>query len=249
MKSSYPLEDARLPAGRADDAHADGLADAEGVADGEREVADPDLVAVGEDEWPQALGLDPQDGEVGLRIGPDQRSLDPVLGAMQLNLDLVGALDDVVVGHDHPVSGHHHTRALAAHARHAAFGLTRARTGFAEETAPHRIVLVEWRDHPPLRYRLAGIHGDHSGGDRLDHRGMGGGFTGAGCSNQQQAGDGQGEEAVHASQDAGPLQTCPADRTRLPMASLHQAHSVPPQQEPSDEQSRPQRRPLGRRHP
>lgn len=106
--------------GGADDAGGDGLADAEGVADGEDDVTDAAGfgVAEGDDRW--FIDTDLQDGEVGIRVGADEFGLgDATIG--QGDLDFIGALDDVVIGQDialwidddagaeaglHPFAGH-----------------------------------------------------------------------------------------------------------------------------------------------
>ena len=84
-----------------DDAAGHGLADAEGVSDGEHQVADLELVGIAKFEIRQRLAarVDAQNGQVRAFVGADDDRL--VLAAVgEHDGNLVGALDDVVVGDD-----------------------------------------------------------------------------------------------------------------------------------------------------
>ena len=75
-----------------------------GVADRQHPVADPHVVAVAERHRRQLLvGLDPQQGQIGLGVAADQLGLQ-VGVVLKDDVDLVGVLDDVVVGH-HQTAG------------------------------------------------------------------------------------------------------------------------------------------------
>ena len=77
-------------------------AEAEGIADRQHPVADPHVVAVAERHRRQLLvGLDPQQGQIGLGVAADQFGLQ-VGVVLKDDVDLVGVLDDVVVGHHQP---------------------------------------------------------------------------------------------------------------------------------------------------
>jgi len=99
--------------GGADDAHGDGLADAERIADGEGDVADLNDVAVGEGGGRELVGVNFQDGDVGLVVPSDDPGGE--LAAIgEFDLHLIGAFDDVVVGQDVAVFGYDHPGADSA---------------------------------------------------------------------------------------------------------------------------------------
>ena len=151
------VEDADAPAGGGDDAHGDGLADAERVADGEDHVAHAELVAVGQGDGGQVLGLDLDDGDVGLRIGADDLGGELAV-VVEQHLQLVRPLDDVVVGDDVAVGGDDDAGAEALLLAFALLALTPywRKIGFS------------------LAHDLAGIDGDDSRADGLEHVGVAG---------------------------------------------------------------------------
>jgi hypothetical protein len=75
----------------------DGLADAEGVADGEHHVADLERVRGTEGDRRKVFRVDAQHGEVGLGVVADDLG-EQLLAVVQRDLDLVGGLDHVMVG-------------------------------------------------------------------------------------------------------------------------------------------------------
>src|SRR5262249_53163658 len=84
----------------ADDAVGHGAGPAERGADGQDAVADLHGPAVAQFEGGQvALGVDADDGQVGLGVDLDLLGREPA-AVGQHDLDLVGAVDDVVVGQD-----------------------------------------------------------------------------------------------------------------------------------------------------
>ena len=134
---------------RGDDAERDGLADAERVADRQHHVSDARLLHVAEHDHRQAPGLDPDHGEVGFGIGADD--IGRRLAAIgQADLDLVGALDHVVVGQDVAVGADDHARAQAGH-------LFLRRQLVAEEALEKRIL----QQRMGLVQGLAGEDVDH----------------------------------------------------------------------------------------
>ncbi len=142
----------------------DGLADAEGVADGKHEVADHEFVRIGEVDGRELLPavLDAQHGEIGAAVLQHDLGLELALVG-ERNLDLVGALDDVVVGDDEAGSIDHH--AGAERTLHL-FGTNVA--GRAEEAAEEGIV----EGHVRHAFGLPGTHGGdihHGGCDHLGH--------------------------------------------------------------------------------
>ncbi len=145
--------DADLGAGeRRDDAVGDGLPDAEGIADRQHDVADLQLVGVGQIERRELLlhALEPQDRQIAAGILEHDLGLEfPLVG--ERHLDLVGALDDVDIGHDQARRIHHHARSQRA------LHLLRLLAGHAEEAAEDRI--VEQRIVVP--HQLGGIDIDH----------------------------------------------------------------------------------------
>ena len=90
---------------RRDDAVGHGLADGERIADGEHHVADLERVGIGELERGEALvlRLEAQHREIRARILEHDLGLEFALVG-ERDLDLVGALDDVIVG-DHEAGG------------------------------------------------------------------------------------------------------------------------------------------------
>src|SRR5262249_38187637 len=85
--------------GRADDARGDGLLQTERVADGHNGLADLKLCRVAERDQRQALRVDLQKGEVGLRVTAEYlRGHLATVG--ERHLDLGRTVDDMIVGHD-----------------------------------------------------------------------------------------------------------------------------------------------------
>jgi hypothetical protein len=94
----------------ADDTAGDGLAEAEGIADGHDEVPHPHPVRIGEADLGEILRLDLEHSQIHLLIGSNQRGPQaPTI--RQRDGDLVSPVDDMIVGHDVAVFRiHHHTR-------------------------------------------------------------------------------------------------------------------------------------------
>ena len=113
----------------------DGLADAEGIADRQHDVADLQLVGIGKIERREFFVhvFQPQHGEIAAGILEHDLGLEFTL-VRQRDLDLIGALDDVVVGHDQAGRIDHHARSERA------LHLLRLLAGHAEEAAEDRIV-------------------------------------------------------------------------------------------------------------
>jgi len=90
----------------------DGLADGEGIADGEHHIADLQRVRIRELDRrePFARILQAQHREVGSRVLQHDLGLELAL-VRERNLDLVGAFDDVHIGDDKSGRIHHHARA------------------------------------------------------------------------------------------------------------------------------------------
>lgn len=81
-----------------DDTHGHGYAKAERIADDHHPIADPDLSRVAEgDGLERLLRFDLQEGEVGFRIHADKLRLQ-FRSIGEVDLDIVGILNDVVVG-------------------------------------------------------------------------------------------------------------------------------------------------------
>src|SRR4030066_1379508 len=92
----------RSPGG-ADYPYGHGALEPEGVPHGDRPLPDPDPSGIPENSHGElARRLDPQEGDVGARVRPDD--LRPVLGAVgEPGGDLVGVPDGVLVCYDEPV--------------------------------------------------------------------------------------------------------------------------------------------------
>ena len=137
---------------RRDDAVGHGLPDAEGIADRDHDVADLQFIGIGKIERREFFApvLQPQHGKIGAAVLEHDLGLEFALVG-ERNLDLIGAFDDVVVGHDQTGRIHHHPRSKRS--LHL-FGLL---AGHAEETAEDRIV----------EQRIAVLH--HLGGVDVDN--------------------------------------------------------------------------------
>jgi len=139
--------DAELVAAqRRDDAAGHGLADAEGIADGQHLVAHLQFVGAAQHDHRQLVELDLEHGQVGVGIGADHLAA-RVAAVVERDLDLVGALDHVVVGEDVTIGAHDHAAAQAH------LGLV---VLVAEEEAEPGVVAARMA----LR-RLAGVDADH----------------------------------------------------------------------------------------
>ena len=147
-----------MRAGGADDAHGHGLADAERVADGQRDVADADVVGTPDGDRRQVFQVDFQHREVSLRVAADHpRQGFPAV--LERHHDLVGAAGHVVVGQDVAFRAHDHA---GAEARFHALLLGRV---IAEEATELRI----------FEQRMVGFVDDF-GGVQVHHRRRGGGY-------------------------------------------------------------------------
>ncbi len=101
-----------IAAGGADDAHGDGLADAEGVADRQGDVADAYAIGMAERDGRQVCEVDLQHGKVGLRIAanhPGQRF--PAI--LEGHDDLLGVGGHMVVGEQVAFGTHDYRRTEA----------------------------------------------------------------------------------------------------------------------------------------
>ncbi len=123
---------------RRDDAARHRLADAEGIADRQHEVADLERVAVAERQRRQALAvrIDLEHGEIAVLVRQQHLRLE-LAPVAQHDADFLGVLDDVVVGDDE-------ARRIDDHARaeRVLHPLARQpeRRALAEEAAEERIV-------------------------------------------------------------------------------------------------------------
>ncbi|MCY1234110.1 hypothetical protein D9M72_466820 [compost metagenome] len=140
-----------VAAGGADNAHGHGLADTEGVADGERDIADADVVRAAEGDGRQILEVDLQHRQVGLRVAANQ-ARQGFPSVLEGDHDLIGAGSDVVVGQQVAFRAHDHCRTQA--------GFHAPLTGqvVAEEAAELRV----------LEQRVGRL-GHHLGGVEVGH--------------------------------------------------------------------------------
>ena len=129
-----------------------GLADAEGIADREHDVADLQVVGIGKIErgefLPSVLHL--QHRQIGAAVLQHDLGLELALVGKR-DFHLVGALDDVVVGDDEAGRIDHHARSQRA------LHLLRLLAGHAEEAAEDRVV----QQRVAVLHRLGGVDVDH----------------------------------------------------------------------------------------
>ncbi len=147
----------------ADDAHRDGLTDAERVADGEDDVADLHLVRISERHRAQVCGLNLDHRQVRGRVGADQLRVEHAL-VRQLDLDVFRAVDDVVVRQNVAITLDDHTGPEATFA----VRLLRRHPELAAEQLAQVRHLAAGRGRGGFRLDA---DGDHTGRDALDDRG------------------------------------------------------------------------------
>ena len=119
-------EDSDAAALGADDAARDSFADAERIADREHAVTDLYLGRVGERDGGEVVGVDLDDGDIGLLVTTDELG-DEVAAVGQRDGDGLGAIHDVVVGRDVAVGANDHARAAGRPAGPGAFRARRDR--------------------------------------------------------------------------------------------------------------------------
>ena len=85
--------------GRRDDARGHRMVEAERAADGQHPLADVKLVGISPFGLNLQIGLDLEDRQVALGVGPHQPCTD-IVARTEPDHDLLGVLDDVVIGHD-----------------------------------------------------------------------------------------------------------------------------------------------------
>ena len=150
---------------RRDDAMGHGLADAEGIADGEHDVADLERVGIAEiDDGKCAAALEPQDGEIGALVAQHDVGVKfPLVGERDLHIG--HAFDDVTIGDDEAgrIDDERPSQAIARSGRRD--GRRRRRRNAGKRDRRKRIarLLVDPR----------GIDIDHRGRRLLDDRGEG----------------------------------------------------------------------------
>ena len=111
------------PAGRADDAGSDALAEPVGIADGQYHVADIERIASAQADGRQVREVDLQQRQFSLRVGADEAGV-RLASVGKLHHHLVRVADDMPIGHDEAVLAddhagpqsliHDHSRAQAA---------------------------------------------------------------------------------------------------------------------------------------
>ncbi len=97
-----------------DDALGYGLADTERVADGEDDIPDEHQVAIGECGMGEVVGIDFEDGDIGLWVTSDDFGFVFLAGVFEGDLDFVGSIHDVVIGEDIAIGGDDDAGAEAA---------------------------------------------------------------------------------------------------------------------------------------
>ena len=103
---------AQRAAERAHHPGGDGALEAERIADGNRDLADPHAIGRAQPGPGEARGMQPQQREVGVRIVADRISLQRA-AVGQDRLDLLGAMHDMAVGQHEAVRREDHAGAAA----------------------------------------------------------------------------------------------------------------------------------------
>ncbi|MFM1943697.1 MAG: hypothetical protein RI897_2679 [Verrucomicrobiota bacterium] len=158
----------------ADDALGDRLADAEGVADGEDDIADEDEVTIGERGMGEVVGVDFEHGYIGFGVTSDDFGFVFFAGVFEGDFDFIGAINDVVVGEDVAIGGDDDTGAEAT-LFEGARGLGHAPESVAEEALEGGV--IKERHHAGVIGAADGFAGediDHGWRGFLDHGGVAG---------------------------------------------------------------------------
>ena len=103
------IPDSSRAALRADNAHGDGLPDAQWVPEGQHHVAHADLIGVSERNRGQTARLDLEDGEVARGVPPHDFRIEETLVG-KLDAHPSGIRDDVLVGEHVTIIADHHPR-------------------------------------------------------------------------------------------------------------------------------------------
>ena len=120
LEELSPADATEFAALPADDAGADGGLQIERIADRDHPVADLELVGVAKLRGGQVLGVGEfDDREIALGVGLDRGGLE-LATVGEFHRDLIGPLDDMVVGDHHARGVDDHTRAHAGTAGHLA---------------------------------------------------------------------------------------------------------------------------------
>jgi len=141
----------------ADNSERNGAVEAERAAQRQDQMAHLDFVGISEFRNRQVLGVDLEDGDIRIRIRADHLGVELAFVA-QLDLQLLGALDHVIVGQDVAVVAHDHARTQAL--------LTILAPGSGKAEEPVEKLVAEGRHRPgagPSRLQ------DAHGGD-MNHR-------------------------------------------------------------------------------
>ena len=185
LQIDHGVVGAELARERREHAEADRVVEAQGAAEGEHDLALPQLVRLGEGQGDEAGSLDLEQGEVGLAVDahhacgdrpagrPDDRAARPLAPRRAHDLDAPGALHHVCVRDDVAEGVDHRSRAGRALRGE---GHTRA-TGGGRAVARDQD-LHHGRGDPghqclQLRVQLAETRGAAGGGRRGDGRSLG----------------------------------------------------------------------------
>ena len=113
LNEVFIVLDAKIGAARgAHDSHGDGLADAKGIADGEREIADLYLGGIAQRNRGQVIRVNFQDGDVRLGISANDLGGEFAL-VTQRDFDVRRSVNHVIVGENVAVGADDYSRAQA----------------------------------------------------------------------------------------------------------------------------------------
>ena len=177
LEAEIPAEVQTVASLGADDAERDGMAEAEGIADGQDPLADLQCVRVGQfDEGKRFIAIDLRYGHIRGRIGPNHfRFQFLAVGQCHFDHAIFGIADEVVVGQQVPIRGNDEAGALDALCPRRSPAVTRrTEVSFEEVFVKEAMILTKAITITALAStHLFTHHAHHGGGGFFHNRGEG----------------------------------------------------------------------------
>ena len=108
MDEVFVVQSQRASVFGANDAHGDGLANAEWIPNGEHQITNLDLIAIGEIDRRQVLGVHFEHGDIRFRIFTNDLARQ-LTAIVQGHFHLIRVFHDVIVGKDIAIFAHDDT--------------------------------------------------------------------------------------------------------------------------------------------